>query len=260
MLVVVVSTVALFAAALTFVSGFGLGTLLLPAFAIFVPIEVAVAATACVHLANNIFKLILTAKNADRSVLIRFGLIAVIASIVGALLQRQLGEMPSIHTYVLAGVERSVTPIRLAIGAVITCFALLELSPRFDRLEFDRSKLPLGGFISGFFGGLSGHQGALRSAFLVRCGLSKESLIATGVVCSVLVDVPRLGVYATRFNDLSGELGKLTMPLLFGCVAAFLGTLIGARVVKKITLSTVRMIVGVTLLFFGPAMMAGLVL
>ena len=29
-------------------------------------------------------------------------------------------------------------------------------------LEFDRRYLPLGGLLSGFFGGLSGHQGALR--------------------------------------------------------------------------------------------------
>jgi acyl-CoA reductase-like NAD-dependent aldehyde dehydrogenase len=41
--------------------------------------------------------------------------------------------------------------------------------------------LPVGGLLSGFFGGLSGHQGALRSVFLLRAGLTKESFIATGV-------------------------------------------------------------------------------
>jgi len=38
-------------------SGFGLGTLLLPVFALFFPLPVAIAATALVHLANNFFKL-----------------------------------------------------------------------------------------------------------------------------------------------------------------------------------------------------------
>jgi len=54
---------------------------------------------------------------------------------------------------------------------------LLEMSPRFQQWSLDKKYLPLGGLLSGFFGGLSGHQGALRSAFLIKSGLSKESFI-----------------------------------------------------------------------------------
>ena len=50
---VVVCATALIVAALTLFSGFGLGTLLMPAFALFFPVTVAVAATAVVHLANK---------------------------------------------------------------------------------------------------------------------------------------------------------------------------------------------------------------
>ena len=42
---VIIATTALLVAALTLVSGFGLGTVLMPAFAIFFPLEIAVAAT-----------------------------------------------------------------------------------------------------------------------------------------------------------------------------------------------------------------------
>ena len=45
--------------------------------------------------------------------------------------------------------------------------------------------LAAGGLLSGFLGGLSGHQGALRSAFLIKCGLSKEVFIASGVVIAL---------------------------------------------------------------------------
>lgn len=45
----IVCMVAFVASGLTFVSGFGLGTLLLPAFALFFPAEHAVALTAVVH-------------------------------------------------------------------------------------------------------------------------------------------------------------------------------------------------------------------
>ena len=54
---IVVSLVAFVVAALVLYSGFGLGTLLMPAFAFFFPVHVAVASTAIVHLANNVFKL-----------------------------------------------------------------------------------------------------------------------------------------------------------------------------------------------------------
>ncbi len=52
---IIICSVALIVSGLTLFSGFGLGTLLMPAFALFFPVEVAVAATAVVHLANNIF-------------------------------------------------------------------------------------------------------------------------------------------------------------------------------------------------------------
>ena len=58
----VICAVALLASGLTFFSGFGLGTLLLPAFALFFPIEQAVAMTAVVHFLNGLFKLGLAAR------------------------------------------------------------------------------------------------------------------------------------------------------------------------------------------------------
>ena len=65
------------------VPGFGLGTLLMPAFALFLPVPVAVAATAVVHLANNLFKLVLVGWKAGWTVVVRFALPAA-AAIVDA--------------------------------------------------------------------------------------------------------------------------------------------------------------------------------
>ncbi|OFZ11088.1 MAG: hypothetical protein A2Z20_04150 [Bdellovibrionales bacterium RBG_16_40_8] len=59
---VVIALVAFAASLLTFFSGFGLGTILLPVFAIWFPIDVSVALTAVVHFLNNIFKLMLVGK------------------------------------------------------------------------------------------------------------------------------------------------------------------------------------------------------
>ena len=55
--VLLISIVAFIGSGLTFFSGFGLGTVLLPVFALFFPVQVAVGLTAVVHFLNNLFKL-----------------------------------------------------------------------------------------------------------------------------------------------------------------------------------------------------------
>lgn len=75
---------AFLTAILTFFSGFGLGIILAPVFAIFFPIDIAIALTGVVHFSNNIFKITLVGRNTDKSVLLRFGIPAIIASFAGA--------------------------------------------------------------------------------------------------------------------------------------------------------------------------------
>lgn len=54
--IVLIALVAFLGSGLTFFSGFGLGTVLLPAFALFFPVQIAVGLTAIVHFLNNLFK------------------------------------------------------------------------------------------------------------------------------------------------------------------------------------------------------------
>jgi uncharacterized protein len=82
------------------------------------------------------------------------------------------------------------------IGVLMIAFSLFELLPRFEKMEIDEKWLPLGGLISGFFGGLSGHQGAVRSVFFSKAKIDKESFIATGIIISFMIDITRLSVYA----------------------------------------------------------------
>ncbi len=65
--------VAALASLLTFFSGFGLGTLLTPIFAIFFPVELAIGLTAIVHFLNGLFKLSLVGRYADKAILFKFG-------------------------------------------------------------------------------------------------------------------------------------------------------------------------------------------
>ena len=70
----IICTVAFAVSGLALFSGFGLGTLLMSMFALFFPVEVAVAATVVVHLADNIFKVILVGGKADPKVVLKFAL------------------------------------------------------------------------------------------------------------------------------------------------------------------------------------------
>jgi uncharacterized membrane protein YfcA len=258
---VVVCLTALLASALTLFSGFGLGTLLLPAFALFFPIEIAVSATALVHLANNLFKLALIGRAADRRLLLRFGLPAMLAALLGAWVLSRLTGLPPLLRYELWGHEHAVTPIGLAIATLILAFAVIDLRPSTLPGGIDPKWAPLGGAVSGFFGGLSGHQGALRSAFLINAGLGKEGYVGTGVACAVLVDIARLAVYGVSF--LSGHFAALGRengyPLLAAAaVAAFAGAFIAVRVLGKMTLPALRQWVGALLIVVALALGAGL--
>ena len=262
MVYLIICTVALVVSALTLFSGFGLGTLLMPAFAIFFPLEVAVGATAIVHLANNIFKLALVGKMADFKIVLKFAAPASIMAIAGALLLNYFSNIQPIAEYGLAGRTFSITIVKLVIAILIAAFAVLELSPRFEKLSFDKKYVPLGGALSGFFGGLSGLQGALRSAFLVRSGLNKEKFIGTSVVSAVVVDVFRLIIYGVTFFSknfavLKNQvgIGLITAAIL----VAFLGSFIGSRLIKKITMRTIQVIVGILLLFLSFVLSVGLI-
>jgi len=257
----IICIVALAISGLTLISGFGLGTILMPILAIYFPLQIAIAATAIVHMLTNIFNLVLVGKNANWGVVLRFTLIAAIAAIVGAMLLSTFSSLEPIAHYQIGSQTHNVTVIKIIIAILILGFAMLDLIPRLEKLSFDRKYLPLGGLLSGFFGGLSGFQGALRSAFLIKSGLSKEQFIGTGIVSAVIIDLSRLIVYGITFYksnfDLLGQ--GMWRVVLVATISAFFGAFIGSRLIKKVTLKSVQIIVGILLILIGIGLGIGLV-
>ncbi len=251
----IIAVTAFFVAILTFFSGFGLGTILTPVMMIFFPVDLAVALTGVVHFFNNVFKLFLVGKHAQRDVLIRFGIPAVIMAAVGAWLLLRISDFKPLFSYYLFEKEFEVYPMKLIIALLLIVFSLMDILPRFQHMQFSRDKLPIGGALSGFFGGLSGNQGALRSAFLIKSGLSKEAFIGTAVVVSTFVDFTRLGVYATRFT--ATGVGDYWPVVIAGTLSAMAGALIGRWVLKKVTLRFLQITVAVLLILVSIALGAG---
>lgn len=247
---------SLLGSGLTFFSGFGLGTILVPVFALFFPLEIAISLTAIVHFLNNLFKLFLVGRNASRSVVIRFGVPAILFAFLGAYLLTVISGVQPLISYSFLNKTADVTWVKLIIGLLLAFFALVDLIPSLSKVNFSQKYMPLGGALSGFFGGLSGNQGALRSAFLIRANLSKEQFIATGVIIAVLIDLSRLTIYAA---DLSKQYHKLDYLLLtLTVLSAFLGAYVGNKLLKKITIRFLQSFVAIMLLVFSMLLMTGI--
>jgi uncharacterized membrane protein YfcA len=255
-----IGVVAFLASGLTLYSGFGLGTVLLPAFALFFPVPMAVAATGVVHLLNGLFKGGLLWRQADWGVVLRFGLPAVPAAVAGAWLMSRLGEGGVMFSWSLAGRDFGPTPAAVVIGAVMIVLGLLELQPWFQRLAAPPSAAPLGGLATGLLGGLTGQQGALRSMFLLRFGLDPARFIATGVMIAVLIDLSRLPVYGLTVGLAAGDIDA-RQGLLVGwaVLCAFAGAWGAVRWLKKVTIGLVRSVVAAAMLAIGAALVAGLI-
>ena len=254
---IIICLAALIGSGLTLFSGFGLGTILVPVFAIFFPIEIAIALTAIVHFLNNLFKLGLLGKKANRNVVLRFGIPSIVAAFGGAYVLTLITEMQPLFQYTVFNKTFVVMPVKLTIAILLIVFALFDIVPRLVRLQFDKRYLPLGGILSGFFGGLSGNQGALRTAFLIRAGLTKEAFIATGVVIACLIDISRLTVYSKQIINIGD---RFNFPLIIAAtLSAFTGAFIGNKFLKKITISTVQYVVATMLFIFAILLGLGII-
>jgi uncharacterized membrane protein YfcA len=194
-----------------------------------------------VHFLNNFYKLFIYFKQINTKILLRFGLPALLASIVGAFLLQKLSSN-----------ERN---LEILLGILIISISFLEMFPAIRNLKIGIKWAPLGGVISGFFGGLSGHQGLFRSAFLVKSGLSKNSFIATGVGIAVLVDITRLSVYgSTIFSTSIISSNDIWLPVIISTTSALFGVSLATDLVKKMTIGVIRNMV------FGLIFISGVLL
>ena len=178
-------------------------------------------------------------------------------AIIGAVLLSQLSIATPLFQYSAFGNTFSTTPIKLVIGIVILTFVFLELSPRLSDIELDKKYLPIGGIISGFFGGLSGHQGALRSMFLIKAGLSKEQFIATGVMLAIIVDLSRMTIYGWDITQTSTTIAW--PPVICATLAAFTGAYFGKKLITKVTIRYIQIIVSILLSVTALGLILGII-
>lgn len=249
--------VALLGSGISFFSGFGFGTLLLPVMAIFFDLPIAVFATAIVHFLNNVFKLILVGRHAHWKTVIQFGIPSAVGAFLGAEALKLLSQFTQPVHVQFWHTDMESTLIGIVMGFVLILLAALEYSNALVRMNKAPRILWLGGVFSGFFGGLSGQQGAIRSAFLMNHFEDKQVFIGTRAALAFIVDSVRIFTYAASFHLFLQH--EIYLPMALALIGGMSGAFIGNKFLQKTSIEWIRKTVMVFLFVMGTLMIAGLV-
>ncbi len=209
------------AAALTVPAGFGLATMITPVVFLWLEPHEAVAVVAIVHGSHNAWKLKVLRDSVDYSAVRRFGWALVAGALIGALL----------NTIVDA------EPLLLLVGIALVVLPTLSVTERWTKFRLPETEDRIGGFGSGFFGGLTGHQGALRAMFLQKRLPDKAEYAATAAILALVVDITRIPVYVAIGGWQILDSGLLIVGLV---IAAILGVQLGKRWLKKWKSNSIR--------------------
>ena len=220
--IIILAIVASFtAAALTVPAGFGLSTMLTPIVLMLMSPHEAVAVVAVVHGAHNAGKSWSLWESINFQAFRYYGIWLILGAIIGALLQNQVPQKP------LLGI----------MGIFLILLPLLTLNQSWKDYRLPEANDRIGGFGSGFMGGLSGHQGALRAMFLTSRLSDKMAYAATASIFALCVDLSRIPVYLFFRPDGITENWELTIALV---VSALIGVKTGKQWLQSMKSESIR--------------------
>lgn len=224
--------VSMLAGGVAAISGFGVGSLLTPLLAARYGTKLAVAIISVPHVIATAARFVSLRKHIDLKVFLNFGLLSAVGGLVGALLNSRANS-PSLTI---------VFGCLLLLAGISGLTGLLERLPRGRRAAWGE------GALSGFFGGLVGNQGGIRSAALLSFGMSKETMVATATAAALIVDGARMPVY---FAIQSAGMAQAWVVMLLATLGVLLGTFWGVKLLRKIPESVFPKLLSVLILSLG---------
>ncbi|MEX0649826.1 MAG: sulfite exporter TauE/SafE family protein [Candidatus Andersenbacteria bacterium] len=226
-------------AALTFIastvgtiSGFGTSTIMIPVLVLFLsPIE-AIFLVAIVHWFGDLWKVLLFRKGVNFRLVILLGVVGLVASYFGASVSLGAGE---------------AILIRL-LGAFLAGYAVFLITQKKFRIPTGTITTLIGGVLSGFFAGIFGIGGPIRSMVLSAFNLRKSVYIATAGAIGLMVDVTRIITYVAGGVTLREQ---LWWSLLLLIPVSFVGAQVARKIVNKVPQRQFRAVVAVFFLIIG---------
>jgi uncharacterized membrane protein YfcA len=227
-----------FAGAIASISGFGIGSLLTPLLAGQTgSTKLAIALVAVPHFFATSLRLWMLRRHIHTGVLVRFGSASAAGGIMGAFF----------HSFFSS-------PVATLIFALVLLLAgTLGISGLSSRLRFKGAWAWIAGILSGFFGGLVGNQGGIRSAALLGFEIDKKTFVATATAVGVVVDLVRMPVYFWSSHE---EILSRWPLLLWSTAGVIAGTFLGHRILNLIEEQLFRKLVSLLIFFLGLYMLA----
>jgi len=232
MIIPFIALLTLLASTIGTMTGFGTSTILIPVLVIFLPPVEVIFLVAIIHWFGNIWKVVLFHKGFNLRLLMLFGFMGLITSYIGAFIS--LGSNEQILLRVL--------------GLFLIGYALFLIFQSSFKIPAVNAAALSGGALSGFFAGMFGIGGAIRSMFLSAFNLPKAVYISTAAAIGLVVDSTRIISYFTSGATLPKE---LWWGLLLFIPVSFVGAQIAKRIVDKIPQDKFRTVIAFFLLLIG---------
>lgn len=214
------------------ITGFGTSTILIPILLLYLPLPETLLVVGVIHFSGDIWKMILFRKGFDWKLILTFGITGIVASFLGAKIV----------------FSTSAETLLRILGAFMLAYTIfLVFNPGF-KIPKKNSTAITGGGLSGFFAGIFGVGGALRTLFLSAFDLPKAVFVATTGAIAFLIDFTRITTYlvnGVRLNDM------YLWGLLAFIPASFAGTALAKKVVNRIPQKWFRLVVAAFLFVMG---------
>lgn len=224
--------VSLIAGAVASIAGFGIGSMITPLLALKTGIGVAVAGVSIAHFCGTAVRFISLRKFINKNVLLRFGLASAAGGLIGALLHNVL------YNIVLT----------IIFGCLLILAGIMGLTGLSEKIHFSKTASWIAGILSGFFGGLVGNQGGIRSSVLLGFKLKEKEFVATATGIALMVDIARIPVYLAFQAEQILSIWKLILITLIGVI---IGTVVGIRILKKIPEKIFTKVVSAIIILIG---------
>jgi uncharacterized membrane protein YfcA len=228
---------SILAGAVAAVSGFGIGSLLTPLLAVRYGTKLAVAVVSVPHLVGTAARFATLKQHVDRKVFWRFGIFSAAGGLAGAVLNARI-ESPVLS---------------VVFGALLIFAGTSGLTGLAEKMHLGRKAAWIAGGTSGFFGGLVGNQGGIRSAALLGFDVSKEAFVATATAVALIVDGARMPVY---FATQRTGIVNAWIEIAIGISGVLAGTFWGVRILRRIPDHIFRRLVSGIVAVLGVYMLA----
>lgn len=227
-----ISILTLIASIIGTVTGFGTSTIMVPIISFILPVPETLLFVGIIHWFSNIWKITFFKKGINVKLVLLFGIPGLIVSFFAA------GLPLILPTHLL----------KQLFGLFLISYSVFVFCKPRWKLKADSRNAVVGGALSGFFSGVFGVGGSIRSAFLSAFNLQKATFLVTSGVIGFMIDSSRLVQY------IIGDT-RLTAPWLFIlliCIPiSFVGAFIAKNFVNKIQQKSFRTIVLIALFLIG---------